>query len=82
MSVSIMDVALQHAYGVEMGASPLVTILCNADIRTEFAKTGTPPYRHTLEYTLADAEHESELASSALDYMRMWGLPTPPELVD
>ena len=83
MSTSIMDAAARHAWGgVEIGASPLVPLLCNADVREDFARTASPEYRRPLEYTLADMEREGAEAENALSLMKMWGLELPREVVD
>lgn len=73
MSVSIMDTAQRHAYSVEVGAQPLTTILCNADLRADFERTGTEPYRRVLAYTLEELEEDGRRAEDALALMRAWG---------
>ncbi len=76
MSVSIADVQQQHGYThgypVEVGADPFVTAICDADIRADFERTGTPPYRHVLDVTVEELEREAQKAKDALEYMRMW----------
>ena len=78
MEISLADVQAKHGYThgypVEVGADPVVTAICDGDIRADFARTGTPPYRRLLDATLADMERESRRALDALAYRRMWGI--------
>ena len=77
MTVSLADVlqvhGYLHRYPVDVGADPLVAVLCDADIRADFAATGTTPYRHVLGMTLEACEGEARKADEALACVRAWG---------
>lgn len=65
-------------HSLDVGATPLVSFLCDADVRAELERTRKTPWCPCL-YTLEDMEREGKDADNAYFLALVWGMELPPE---
>ncbi|MCI6099657.1 MAG: hypothetical protein MR698_03320 [Selenomonas sp.] len=64
-------------HNVDVGAAPLVALLCDADVRGDLERTRRPPWYGEAAYTLEDMEQEGRIAKEAFGLALAWGMSLP-----